>query len=210
MTGYYATTDMAAGHLFSAYEGNTTSKNTQFFLLYLIIGSFPAAFIGFGFKNILESFFDNIFVVSISLIFTGLVLYSTSFIKRNQNKDLTIYDSIFIGFAQAIAIIPGISRSGMTISIALLLGMSPKIAAKYSFLLAIPIISGAGLLTALNNSSGVQIPLVNSFAGLITAFLVGAIALKWLLSWLEKGKIHYFGIYCILIGLISLLYNGYN
>ena len=187
-----------------------SSKSTQLFLIYIIIGSFPAAFIGLGFKDILESFFDNMFVVSISLIFTGLILYSTSIIKRKQNKDLILFNSIFIGVAQAIAIIPGISRSGMTISIALLLGISPKIAAKYSFLLAIPVISGAGLLTALDNSSSTQIFSVNSFAGMITAFLVGVIALKWLLRMLERGKLHYFGIYCISIGLVSFLYHGYS
>ncbi len=181
------------------------SRDSQFFIIYIIIGSFPAAFIGLGFNHILEPMFDDLFVVSVSLIFTGLILYFTSFIKKKRNKDHTFINSILIGLAQAVAIIPGISRSGMTISTALLLGISPKKSAKFSFLLAIPVISGAGLVTALNNNSGIKLSLMTSLAGLITAFLVGVIALKWLLVWLEKGKLHYFGIYCIFIGTIALI-----
>ena len=165
---------------------------------------FPAAFIGLGFNHILEPMFDDLFVVSVSLIFHwfNIIFY---FFYQKKRKDHTFINSILIGLAQAVAIIPGISRSGMTISTALLLGISPKKSAKFSFLLAIPVISGAGLVTALNNNSGIKLSLMTSLAGLITAFLVGVIALKWLLVWLEKGKLHYFGIYCIFIGTIALI-----
>ena len=103
------------------------------------------------------------------------------------------------------AIIPGISRSGMTISAALFLGLSAKEAARFSFLLAIPAIAGAGLLTASDVSGGFQIPIPVALAGLISSFAVGIVALKWLLGWLEQGKFHYFGIYCFTIGLTTLV-----
>ena len=110
-----------------------------------------------------------------------------------------------IGIAQAIAIIPGISRSGITISFALFLGLDARQAAKFSFLLAIPVISGAGILMATDLRDGFSIDIYTAASGLITSFFVGMVALKWLLAWLEGGKFHYFGIYCILIGILIVI-----
>ena len=110
-----------------------------------------------------------------------------------------------IGVAQAIAIIPGISRSGITISFALFLGLEARPAAKFSFLLAIPVISGAGILMATDLRDGFSIDIYTAASGLITSFFVGMVALKWLLSWLESGKFHYFGIYCFLIGIFIVI-----
>ena len=174
------------------------------FILFILIGTLPAVGIGLGLKDLFESLFENVPAVGGALIFTGLVLYGSSFAKR-RNKDHSYITSILIGCAQAVAIIPGVSRSGMTISAALFLGLSPKEAARFSFLLAIPAIAGAGLLTALDVSSGFQLPLSVSIAALISSFGVGVVALKWLLGWLEQGKFHYFGIYCFAVGIITLL-----
>ena len=110
-----------------------------------------------------------------------------------------------IGIAQAIAIIPGISRSGITISFALFLGLDARQAAKFSFLLAIPVISGAGILMATDLRDGFSIDIYAAASGLITSFFVGMVALKWLLAWLEGGKFHYFGIYCFLIGIFIVI-----
>ena len=181
-----------------------TSKKTQLFILFILIGTLPAVGIGLGLKNLFVSLFENVPAVGGALIFTGLVLYGSSFAKR-RNRDHSYITSILIGCAQAVAIIPGVSRSGMTISAALFLGLSPKEAARFSFILAIPAIAGAGLLTALDVSSGFQLPLSVSIAALISSFGVGVVALKWLLGWLEQGKFHYFGIYCFAVGIITLL-----
>ena len=122
-----------------------------------------------------------------------------------RTKKNTIIKACLIGIAQAIAIIPGISRSGITISFALLLGLGARQAAKFSFLLAIPVISGAGILMAIDLRDGFSLDMYTGISGLLTSFFVGVVALKWLLAWLEGGKFHYFGIYCFLIGILIII-----
>jgi len=180
------------------------SKRTQTFILFLLIGTLPAVIVGFGFKDLVETLFENVTAVGGALLFTGVVLVGSSYATKS-NKDHSFFTSILIGCAQAIAIIPGISRSGMTISCALFMGLTPKEAARFSFLLAIPAIGGAGLLTALDMEGSYPFPGPVAFAGLVSSFIVGVAALKWLLGWLEEGKFHYFGIYCLCVGLITLV-----
>ena len=180
------------------------SKKTQKFIFFLIIGTIPAIVIGLGFKDFIESLFDNLFAVGVALIFTGIILYCTSYLTNKNKKNHSILTSSLIGCAQAVAIIPGISRSGMTISLALFLGFSSKEAARFSFLLAIPVISGAGILTSLNIKEANEVSFLIGIIGIVTSFLVGFIALKWLLVLLEKGNIYYFGLYCLTIGLITI------
>ena len=179
-------------------------KSTQRFILNVAIGTLPAAVIGIMLKENIVSLFDNILVVGYALVFTGLILISSYFFKK-KSKEISIGTSFLIGCAQAVAIIPGISRSGMTITLALFLGVESKQAAKYSFMLAIPVISGAGLLmsTNLNNSFNMDISIY--IAGLASSFIIGVISLKWLLGWLETGKFYYFGIYCFIMGLFTIV-----
>ena len=179
------------------------TKKTQNFIMLLVIGTLPAIIVGFGFKEFFEEFFESLLSVAFALVFTGLILMSSYFIKR-QDKKHSLVSAILIGCSQAIAIIPGISRSGMTISTALFLGLSSKEAARFSFLLAIPAISGAGLLTALEIGGAFPIPLNVAIAGFISSFIIGILALKWLLGWLEQGKFYYFGIYCLVIGITTI------
>lgn len=176
---------------------------TKIYILLLFIGTLPALVIGLGGKNIISGFFDSIYVVGGALLFTGIILLATQKLSFN-NKQLNWKKSLAIGIAQAIAIIPGISRSGMTICTSLALGISGKDAAKFSFLLAIPAISGAGLLIALDMKGGpISIPITQLIAAFISSFSVGYISLKWLLGLLESGKFHRFGYYCITVGLIT-------
>ena len=181
-----------------------SSKETQRFILMIFVGTIPAVIIGLGFKDEIEKLFDNIIVVGFALLFTGITLIS-SFYFKSENKKNTSIKACLIGIAQAIAIIPGISRSGITISFALLLGLGARQAAKFSFLLAIPVISGAGILMAIDLRDGFSLDMYNGISGLLTSFFVGVIALKWLLAWLEGGKFHYFGIYCFLIGILIII-----
>ena len=179
-------------------------KETQSFIMFIIIGTVPAIIIGLGFKDIFDSLFDNIKAVGFALLFTGAILVGSSKLKYSD-KNLNWQKSLIIGCVQALAIIPGISRSGITICMGLFLGLSSKKAARLSFLLAIPVISGAGLLTALDVDGGFQLSFSIVVSGFISSFLIGIIALKWLLSWLEQGKFHYFGIYCFCIGLLTIV-----
>ena len=178
---------------------------TKKYILCLFIGTIPALIIGLSAKSFILLFFESIKMVSFSLIFTGVILFLSR--KRNNKKSKINYkNSLLIGISQALAIIPGISRSGITISTGLLLGMNAKDAARFSFLLAIPAISGAGLITAIDMvDQPVLISFNIMFAALASSFVVGYLSLKWFLGILKNGKIHYFGFYCIAIGLIILL-----
>ena len=185
---------------------NITDKNTREYIFYIILGTIPAAIIGFGAKSYISELFDSVQLVSVALMVTGLILFFSQKVKKNS---LTIdaNKALLIGITQAIAIIPGISRSGITICTALALGMSGKNAAKFSFLLAIPVISGAGLLLTLDSQSNITlIPLTSLIMAFLSSFVVGYICLKWLLNLLESGKFYFFGYYCFLIGLIVLLF----
>ena len=117
------------GLMFSIKE-----KSTQKFILFILLGTVPAVIIGLGMKVFINNLFENVTVVGLALMFTGVILYGSSFIKR-KNKDHSFISSILIGCAQAIAIIPGISRSGMTISAALFLGLSSKESARFSYVM---------------------------------------------------------------------------
>ena len=186
--------------LFSDFK----TKQNRLYILHLLIASIPAAIAGIFFKDNFESLFDNHYFVSKALMFTGLILVLSYFFKP-QNKKFNFSSSLIIGFFQALAIMPGISRSGMTISIALLLGINPKNAAKFSFLMAIPVVGGAGFLTFLDSYENFSIPASQAFAALISSFLVGIFALRWLIKWLGRGKLHYFGFYCFIASFFSII-----
>ncbi len=178
--------------------------STQKYIIAIAIGTLPAVIIGLLFKDVITEAFENIRVVAITLIITGIILLTTKFIKIKL-KDISISRGLLIGIAQAMAIIPGISRSGMTISLGMYLGIAPDKAAKFSFLLAIPAIAGAGLLTGLDlmDSSEPILPWSVLIVGFLSSLSVGWISLKWLLGLIKSGKFYWFGVYCILIGLLS-------
>ncbi len=182
---------------------NVKSQKTQNYILFVIIGTIPAGIFGLGMRDVFESSFRNLTLVGIFLIFTGTVLFFSMSLKKG-NEQITYTKSILIGFAQALAIFPGISRSGMTICTALFLGIGPKEAARFSFLLAIPAISGAGAITMVDVGTNFQMSIYVAAAAIISSFFTGLFSLKWLINWLRNGKFHYFGLYCIIIGIITL------
>ena len=182
------------------------SISTQKYILAIAIGTLPAVLVGFILRDVITEAFESIEVVAITLMITGIILFTTKFIKT-KIKDISIGRGLLIGIAQAMAIVPGISRSGMTISLGMYLGITPEKAAKFSFLLAIPVIAGAGLLTGLDlmDSSEPILPWSILIIGFLSSLLIGWISLKWLLGLIKSGKFHWFGVYCILVGLISWL-----
>ena len=183
-----------------------TDKNNRKYIFYLILGTIPAVVIGFGAKSYISELFESVQLVSIALMVTGLILFFSKKVKNNSLQ-IDAKKAFLIGITQAIAIVPGISRSGITICTALALGMSGKNAAKFSFLLAIPVISGAGLLLTLDTQLGINfIPLSSLIVAFMSSFIVGYICLKWLLNLLESGKFYFFGYYCFMIGLIVLVF----
>ena len=182
------------------------SVSTKKYILAITIGTLPAVLVGFILRDVITEAFESIGVVAITLMITGIILFTTKFIKTKV-RDISVGRGLLIGIAQAMAIVPGISRSGMTISLGVYLGIAPDKAAKFSFLLGIPAIVGAGLLTGLDllELSEPILPWSVLLFGFISSLLVGWISLKWLLGLIKSGKFHWFGVYCIIIGLISWL-----
>ena len=191
-------------HDLKTLTSDLKSKQNRLYILYLLIACVPAALAGILFKDYFESFFDNHLFVSKALTFTGLILIISYFFKP-KNKKINFFSAIIIGFFQALAIMPGISRSGMTISCALFLGINAKDAAKFSFLMAIPIVGGAGFLTFLDSYNNFSIPASLGLAALVSSFFVGICALRWMINWLGKGKLYYFGFYCLIVGIFTIL-----
>ena len=174
---------------------------TRTYIFTLLLGTMPAIIVGLSLKDQIALMFDNVHFVALALIVTGIILISSKWFL-NKKSDLTLVKGFNIGLAQALAIIPGISRSGATICTGLMMGLSAEEAARFSFLLAIPAIAGAGILTAMDIdkiSLGMDVMTV----GLLSSFLVGWGSLKWLLNLLKKGKFHWFGVYCLLLGIIA-------
>jgi len=180
-------------------------KPSQVLVMHIITATVPAVIIGLTFKDYINSVFSSIVPVGYALLFTGAVLIlSINF--KNKNKSLSYLYSILIGLSQAMAIIPGISRSGTTISISMLLGIPPKEAARFSFLLSIPVIVGAGVLGFIELQSNDSFTIEVIIVAILTSFAVGTLSLKMLLKILEIGRFHFFGIYCLVAGIIAILH----
>lgn len=182
------------------------SSKTKDYILLVVIATIPSVVFVLIAKSFILTIFESSRSVSFALIFTGIILFISHY-GNYTIKKLNISKGMIIGIFQALAILPGISRSGMTISIALLLGIKNVEAAKFSFMLAIPAIFGAAILTLvetnLNEIDDLIFPLI---VAAFVAFLSGYYALKFLIKILNNGKFYYFSIYCIFLGIISLMY----
>ncbi|WP_018250190.1 undecaprenyl-diphosphatase UppP [Orenia marismortui] len=177
---------------------------------YVILGSIPAGIIGILFEDIFEQLFNTVKVVGFTLLVTGLLLWLSDRITNEKRylKDMKLSDSMVVGFAQAFAIIPGISRSGSTIVAGLFKGLDRKLAAKYSFLLSVPVIGGATLLqvkdlmtVGLANNTITQLVL-----GTVASAIAGYFSIKLLLKLVNKEKLSVFAYYCWFLGLIIILF----
>ncbi len=177
----------------------------------IVIGSIPTAVLGLLFRGIADRLFASAFIAGIMLMVTGLLLWITRWaadrLKQAGADRLTPKNALIIGVVQGLAIIPGISRSGSTISIGLLLGINREKAARYSFLLSIPAIIGAGLLSLKEGLSQADLTIQISLLGAITAALVGYGALKSLLHVVKKGRLHLFAPYCWLVGILAIIFS---
>ncbi|MBU1053795.1 MAG: undecaprenyl-diphosphate phosphatase [Proteobacteria bacterium] len=181
-------------------------SETKFALL-IVVGSVPTAIIGLMFHKIADRLFSSVLIAGTMLLLTGLILYCTRFIKKSpkENELFSFKDALIIGIIQGLAIIPGLSRSGTTITTGLFLGLNRKTAAKYSFLLSIPAIVGASIISFADMSNSNLIPLGTILAGVISSCASGYFALKFLLYVVQKGRLHYFSPYCLAIGIFSII-----
>ena len=175
------------------------------FSLKIILSMIPAAVVGVLFDEEIESLFDgNILFVGLMLIITALLLWLADKAK-NTGKHVSFPNALTIGISQAIAILPGISRSGATISTSVLLGVDKAKSARFSFLMVVPLILGkigkdilgGDLTMASQNNTALII-------GFISAFIAGLIACTWMIKIVKKSKLSYFAIYCLVVGLIAI------
>jgi undecaprenyl-diphosphatase len=186
------------------------NDDTQF-AVKIIISMIPAVIIGFQYESILEELFGgNVQLVGFMLLITAILLFLADRAK-DTGKKVTFNNAFIIGLAQAIAMLPGISRSGATISASVLLGTDKTRAARFSFLMVVPLIFGkickdilTGELTY--NSEG----FISLSAGFIAAFVTGLIACTWMISIVKKSKLVYFAVYCLVIGMLAIIFSSLN
>jgi undecaprenyl-diphosphatase len=173
--------------------------------LWIILATIPTGMIGILFKNWFESLFSNPRAVAGMLLITGSVLYLTRWVKRNGRllERMGWTDSMLIGIAQGLAIIPGISRAGATISTGLFCGLDRELSGKFSFLLSIPAILGATLLEF--PRMGATQDLWAALAGTAVAFGVGILSLTFLMKTIKLGKLFNFSYYCWGMGVLIII-----
>ena len=181
------------------------------FSIKIVISMIPAVFIGLLFEEQLAAFFSrNVLLVGLMLLLTAVLLLLADKAK-NTHKKVSFSNAVLVGLSQAIAMLPGISRSGATISASVLLGIDRTKAARFSFLMVVPLIFGKigkdVLSGDLNFQSSDSIPIA---VGFITAFVAGLLACKWMISLVKKSNLSYFSFYCAIVGIAAISYTLFN
>ncbi len=199
--------------LFGAFTGfhfvKQYRENEYFRLgIFIVLGSIPAALIGLKYEDSVSAAFSDPKLVAVMLVLTGLILFLTRLAAQPNGKRIGIISALVIGTAQALAIIPGISRSGSTISTGMYLKVSPLQAARFSFLLSVPVIAGATLLkTKEIIEHGISFDhFLPIFVGTLVSFGSGYLAIKFLLRIVEKGRFSVFAYYCLFVGTIGIIF----
>jgi len=167
----------------------------------IAVASFPTALLGFIFRDLFESLFASLRAVGLALIFTGFFLFLTKYASRRQKNHLI--HPFIIGILQGVAIVPGFSRSGLTIGGAMFLGWEKEDAARFSFLLSIPAILGAAIFQIGKISAGSQ-PWAIILTGILVSAIFGYLALSLLVSVINRGKFFAFSFYCLLAGIVAI------
>lgn len=178
----------------------------------ILISMIPVAIVGFFFKDKVEEIFGSgLLIVGICLMITAALLAFSYFAKPRQRENISPIHAFVIGIAQAIAVMPGLSRSGSTIATGLLLGNKKEKLAQFSFLMVIPPILGEALLDVkdmaeqgISTAMGGISPLALAI-GFLAAFISGCIACKWMINLVKKGKLIWFAVYCAVVGLATII-----
>ncbi len=176
----------------------------QAYVLKIVISMIPVGIVGLFFKDYIEAAFSSIAVVGVMLLVTAALLTFAYYAKPRQKESLSYRDAFIIGLAQAVAVLPGLSRSGSTIATGLLLGNKKESVAQFSFLMVLPPILGNALLDCLKGDFGGGVETLPLVAGFVTAFITGCIACKWMIDIVKRGKLIWFAIYCAIAGVVAL------
>lgn len=181
------------------------------FSLKIIASMIPAVVVGLLFEKQLEAFFGGKLLLVGAMLLVTAVLLLLADKAKNTNKNVSFKDAVIIGVSQAIAMLPGISRSGATISTSVLLGIDREKSARFSFLMVVPLIFGKVAKDILGGDisfeSSQALPML---AGFMAAFFSGLLACTWMISLVKKSKLSYFSIYCAIVGLIAIVYSLMN
>ena len=199
------------------FRWNGSMNDEQRYVLNIAISMIPVGIVGVFFKDKIEALFAGnvIQVVGVCLLVTAALLALTHFYHPKEKENISPLHAFIIGIAQAVAVLPGLSRSGSTIATGLLLGNSKKTLAQFSFLMVIPPSLGEALLEFKHifapsqeylATHGVEaaIPTFSLIVGFLAAFVSGCFACKWMISLVKKCKLIYFAIYCAIVGIIAL------
>jgi undecaprenyl-diphosphatase len=178
------------------------------FSVKIILSMIPAAIVGVVFNDQIESLFDgNIILVASMLLVTGGLLFLADKAKTTK-KGVSFVNALIIGISQAIAIMPGISRSGATISTSVLLGIDRTKATRFSFLMVVPLILGKMAQDLFSSDFTLSSDMVLPTAvGFIAAFLTGLLACSWMIKIVKNSKLTYFAIYCFIVGVVAIIYS---
>ena len=197
-------------------KGNGTFLNRlnpdQRYVLNILVSMIPIGIVGVFFKDKVEEVFGSgLLVVGICLLLTAALLTFSYLARPRQRENISLGHAFIIGLAQAVAVLPGLSRSGSTIATGLLLGDKKEKLAQFSFLMVIPPILGEALLDVLKMVRGEEatggidtLPLI---VGFVAAFISGCAACKWMIGIVKKGKLIYFAYYCAIVGVASIVYS---
>lgn len=180
------------------------------YIVLLLVSLVPVALVGFLLEDRVEALFTgNLLLVGCMLLVTSLLLFLTYRARNSRGTPPTLLSSIVMGVGQAVAVLPGLSRSGTTISLGLLCGVSRAEAAHFSFLMVIPPILGKALLDLLapQPMQGAGIPTMALVAGFLSAFVMGYIACRWMIAIVKRAKLSYFALYCLLVGLVAIIFH---
>ena len=195
---------------FSNYRNYTNLKGEQRLIGLVIVASIPTAIIGFTFDStVIGDFYSEMHLVGGCLIFTGILVWlSKDYSGDKQIDDFPIKNALIVGFFQGLAILPGVSRSGSTIAISKMLGMEPVKAARFSFLLFIPAITGATILKIQDiNETISEVGTLSLMLGFMSSVITSYFSINILLNLIKKQQFHYFTPYCILLGFL-LIYTS--
>lgn len=182
------------------------------YVVNILISMIPVAIVGFFFKDKVEAIFGSgLLVVGICLLVTATLLAFSYWAKPRQRENISPWHAFVIGIAQAVAVLPGLSRSGSTIATGLLLGNSKQKLAQFSFLMVIPPILGEALLDVKDMAEeGVSVAMgglstSSLIIGFLAAFVSGCIACKWMINIVKKGKLIWFALYCAIVGILAIV-----
>ena len=185
------------------------NEETKYFIN-IVISMIPVGVVGVFFKDTVEEIFGSgLLIVGCMLIVTALLLTFSYYAKPRQRENISPWHAFVIGLSQALAVLPGLSRSGTTIATGLLLGNKKEKMAQFSFLMVIPPILGEALLDVLKAVKGEEafggIDTLPMVVGFVAAFVSGCLACKWMIDIVKKGKLVYFGIYCAIAGAVTVI-----